>query len=44
MDSAKDAGITLDEWVKFIAYAAGFYGNLSNYHGYGHQKFLPNLS
>jgi len=27
-----------------LAYAGGFYGNLSNYHSFGHMKFIPDLS
>lgn len=33
-----------DDWKKFIAYVAGFYSNLSNYHSFGHIKFVPELS
>lgn len=35
------AGITADEWSRFIAYAAGFYTNMSNYYSYGNAKFVP---
>lgn len=27
-----------------MAYVGGFYGNLSNYHNFGHNKFIPELS
>ena len=37
-------GLTAEEWKKFIAYAGGFYGNLSNYHSFGHMKFIPEIS
>ena len=37
-------GLTQAEWKKFIAYAGGFYGNLSNYHSFGHMKFIPEIS
>ena len=37
-------GITEDEWTKFIAYVAGFYGNMSNYYNFGAMKFVPDLS
>ena len=37
-------GLTQDEWKKFIAYVGGFYGNLSNYHSFGHMKFTPEIS
>ena len=36
--------MTPEEWKKFIAYAGGFYGNLSNYHSFGHMKFIPEIS
>jgi hypothetical protein len=29
--AALKAGVTKDEWSQFIAYVAGFYGNMSNY-------------
>ena len=41
---AQVAGLTEDDWKKFVAYVAGFYGNLSNYHSFGHMKFIPELS
>ena len=28
----------------FVAYAAGFYGNMSNYHNFGDLKFIPEIS
>lgn len=33
-----------DEWKQFIAYVAGFYGNMSNYHSFGDMKFIPQCS
>ena len=33
-----------EQWKQFIAYVAGFYGNLSNYHSFGHSKFIPECS
>jgi len=39
-----EAGVTADEWKKFVAYVAGFYGNMSNYHSFGDLKFIPDLS
>jgi hypothetical protein len=27
-----------------LAYVGGFYGNMSNYHSFGHMKFIPDLS
>ena len=41
---AEKSGVTPDEWKKFITYVGGFYGNLSNYHSFGHMKFAPELS
>lgn len=43
-ECAKKAGATKEEWKKFVAYAGGFYGNMSNYHSFGHMKFAPDLS
>ena len=37
-------GLTEEEWKQFMAYVGGFYGNLSNYHSFGHMKFVPELS
>ena len=37
------AGATSDEWAKFIAYVAGFYSNMGNYHSFGHSKFVPEM-
>ena len=31
------------EWKQFVAYCSGFYGNMSNYHNFGHNKFIPEL-
>lgn len=36
-------GVTEEEWANFIAYAGGFYGNMSNYHSFGAMKFIPDL-
>jgi len=36
--------VSAETWKQFIAYVGGFYGNLSNYHNFGHGKFVPNLS
>ena len=43
-DSAAAAGVTEDEWKKFIAYVAGFYSNMSNFHSFGDMKFVPEIS
>ena len=32
------------EWKHFLAYVGGFYGNMSNYHNFGHLKFIPQMS
>jgi dipeptidyl-peptidase-3 len=42
--AAAAKGVTNDEWNKFIAYVAGFYGNMANYHSFGHMKFIPEVS
>jgi len=34
----------VDTWKNFIAYAGGFYGNISNYHNFGNNKFIPELN
>jgi len=34
-ERATKAGISADEWTAFVAYAGGFYGNMSNYHSFG---------
>jgi len=34
----------LEAWKNFIAYVGGFYGNLSNYHSFGSNKFLPDVT
>lgn len=41
--SALQAGVSQEEWNNFIAYVGGFYGNMSNYHSFGHMKFTPDL-
>lgn len=38
------AGVTAEEYQKFILYVAGFYGNMSNYYNFGAMKFVPDLS
>ena len=40
---ALQAGASKEDWREFLAYAAGFYANLSNYHAFGHMKFVPNM-
>lgn len=42
--AAHDAGVSADDYNKFIAYAGGFYGNMSNYHNFGDLKFIPDLT
>ena len=42
--AAAKAGVSATEWKQFIAYAAGFYGNMGNYHNFGANKFIPELS
>ena len=43
-EAAAAKGVTKEEWTKFTAYVAGFYGNLCNYHSFGAAKFAPDLS
>ena len=43
-ECALKEGVTVSEWKNFIAYVAGFYGNMSNYHSFGAMKFVPDLS
>ena len=43
MEAAK-VGITNEEWKKFCSYAAGFYSNTGNYHSFGDNKFVPDLT
>eukprot|EP00347_Sterkiella_histriomuscorum_P003337 403364678 len=40
---ASQQGVTSDQWQKFVAYVAGFYGNMSNYHSFGDHKFVPEI-
>ena len=42
--AATSAGVSKEDYRKFIAYVAGFYGNLSNYHNFGAKKFIPDLT
>lgn len=42
--AALSAGVSADEFKKFLAYVAGFYGNMSNYHSFGDMKFIPDVS
>ena len=36
--------VSEEEWTKFTAYVAGFYGNCSIYHNYGRKKFIPEIN
>lgn len=42
--AALSAGVSSEDWKKFISYVAGFYANMSNYHSFGHFKFIPDLN
>jgi hypothetical protein len=42
--AALAAGVSADDYKKFMAYVAGFFGNMSNYHSFGHLKFVPEIS
>ena len=37
-------GISHGDFKCFLAYASGFYGNMSNYHSFGFNKFIPEIS
>ena len=37
-------GVTKEEYKNFLAFVAGVYGNMSNYHSFGFMKFVPELS
>ena len=41
--SAANAGVTHEQFQQFLAYASGFYGNMSNYHSFGFNKFVPEI-
>ena len=41
--AAAQEGVSHDEWKRFVAYVAGFYGNMANYHSFGKMKFIPDL-
>ena len=40
---AAAVGVSTQHWQNFINYVGGFYGNLSNYHSFGHMKFVPDV-
>lgn len=42
--AALAAGVSKEHYKQFIAYVAGFYGNMSNYHSFGDMKFIPEIS
>lgn len=35
--------MTQTQYKHFIAYAAAFYSNMSNFHSFGHRKFIPEI-
>jgi len=41
--AASKAGVSEEDYQRFIAFVSGFYANMSNYHNFGHQKFIPEL-
>ena len=43
-EAALSAGVTDTEYKQFMAYAGGFYANMSNYHSFGALKFTPECS
>jgi len=42
--AASEAGVTNEEWKKFLSYIAAFYSNTGNYHSFGDNKFVPELT
>jgi hypothetical protein len=42
--AALASGVSAEEYNMFVAYAAAFYGNMSNYHNFGDLKFIPEIS
>jgi len=42
--AAAKEGVSHEEWKKFLAYVAGFYSALGNYHFFGKSKFIPDLT
>ena len=42
-EKAIEGGVSGEEYEQFLAYSAGFYSNMSNYHSFGHNKFIPEL-
>ena len=43
-EAAVKAGASEENFEHFVAYIAGVYGNLGNYHSFGHKKIVPILS
>jgi dipeptidyl-peptidase-3 len=43
-EAAAKNGVTQQEFKQFMAYAGGFYANMSNYHSFGALKFTPECS
>ena len=43
LETAARTVTSQQNWKKFIAYVAGFYGNMGNYHNFGDNKFIPDL-
>ncbi|KAL2094818.1 hypothetical protein ACEWY4_009537 [Coilia grayii] len=40
---ASEAGLSSEEYLAVLVYAAGFYANMGNYKSFGDTKFIPNL-
>jgi dipeptidyl-peptidase-3 len=43
-EAATKAGVSKEMFDDFVAYFAGFYGNMGNYHSFGHKKIVPVLN
>lgn len=43
-EAAIAAGVSAEDYQRFIAYVAGTYSNMSNYQSFGHNKFVPETS
>ena len=44
LQDAASGAVNAEEWQRFIAYVAGFYSNMGNYHSFGHSKFVPEIT
>ena len=42
-EAAMAAGVSAEDFQRFVAYVAGFYSNFCNYQSFGHNKFIPEI-